>query len=323
MPSFEHVNAASVDQAVELLTSNPRAWAMAGGTDLVPEMRLGLHAPEQLVNLKTIRAMDLIQIERDLVRIGALVRLEDLAREASIQQRLPALVEAINLAASPQIRNTATLGGNLCQESRCWYFRGPFQCWLKGGEICNAKEGENSRHAIFGGGPCFTVSPSDPATALVAYDAQVHWRSAKGDHRQPLAQFFTLPTVEHRSLTALGQGDVVADIEVPWPAEGERATFRKAMDRALFGWALASVAVRLQLKGRQIERAQIVLGGVAPIPWRAGAAERALEGQELTRRAIDAAAQAATQGAQPLAMNAYKVPLVHGLIRQALQDLAA
>lgn len=321
MHSFEHVNAASVDQAVELLVSNPLAWPIAGGTDLIPEMRLGIHTPGQLVNLKSIRGMDGIRVEADLMRLGALARLEDLGRDRSIQQRLPALAEAISLAASPQIRNSATLGGSICQESRCWYFRGPFHCWLKGGEICNAKEGENSHHAIFGGGPCFTVSPSDPAVALVAYDARVRWRSTKGDQRQPMAQFFTLPTTEHRSLTTLSQGDVVVDLEVPWPPDGERAVFRKAMDRAAFSWALASAVVRLQMDGSRVGRAHVVLGGVAPIPWRAGAAERALQGQELNAGTIEAAAAAATQGAQSLALNAYKVPLVQGLVRQALSDL--
>jgi xanthine dehydrogenase YagS FAD-binding subunit len=323
MQAFEHVDAMTAREAVQLLATDPQSRAIAGGTDLIPEMRLGVRCPDRLVNLKTIRDASGIQELDGYVQIGALTPLSDVAQHPLIQSKFPCLVQAILDAASPQIRNLATLGGNLCQDSRCWYFRGPFHCWLKGGTYCNAEHGDNRHQAIFGGGPCFTVHPSDPATALLALRARLGVIGLDGERNLSIAQFFVLPHDNHRSLNCLQPGEVLNRIDLPWPASGERAVFLKAMDRAAFSFALVSIACVLKLEGERINSARVVLGGVAPIPWRANACERALIGQTLNDKTIKQAAYLATRGARPLAMNGYKLPLVQALVERALDQLAS
>lgn len=323
MQPFEHVDATSPTEAVKLLEADPRARPIAGGTDLIPEIRLGIRSPDRLVNLKAVTGLDEVRSEDGCLRIGALARLADLAANPLIRDNLPALAEAIDLAASPQIRNSATLGGSLCQESRCWYFRGPFHCWLKGGACCDAEHGDNRYQAILGGGPCFTVQPSDPATALVALNARATIVGPDGERSVPLDQFFTRPEDGHRALTCLNQGEILGAVEVPWPGSGERQQFLKAMERAVFDFALASVACLVGIQKDRVASARIVLGGVAPVPWRATAAEKVLVGNRPDRTTIDRAATAATEGARPLSTNGYKVDLAQALVRRALEKIAA
>lgn len=323
MRAFEHIDATSPAEAIELLGADPRARPIAGGTDLIPELRLGIHEPDRLINLKPMSALAGIHREADQARIGALTLLADVAADKAVKTRLPLLVEAIGHAASPQVRNAATLGGSLCQESRCWYFRGQFHCWLKGGTCCDAEHGDNRYQAILGGGPCFTVQPSDTATALVALRACAAIASPRGQRTVPLDQFFTRPTASHRALTCLGHDEIVESIAIPWPESAERGVFLKAMERAEFGFALASVACVVAQENGQVKDARIILGGVAPVPWRATAAEDALRGKRLDQATIARAGDLATEGAQPLSMNAYKVPLTQALVRQALERLAA
>lgn len=321
MRAFEHVDATSPGEAIALLAADPTARAIAGGTDLIPEMRLGIREPGRLVNLKAIEGLDQIRAENGFLRIGALARLADVAAHDLIRSRWPILAEAIGLAASPQIRNVATLGGSLCQESRCWYFRGPFHCWLKGGTCCDAERGDNRYHAIFGGGPCFTAHPSDTATVLTALGATATILGPRGERTISLDEFFTLPRDSHRALTSLAPAELLLHLDLPWPA-GEQAIFRKAMDRAEFGFAVASVAAVITLDREQVVAARIVLGGVAPIPWRAAAVEQAMIGCRFDAATIERASVVATQGAAPLSRNSYKLPLVRGLVRQALRQLA-
>ena len=321
MQAFEHVNATTADEAVQLLTADPQARAIAGGTDLIPEMRLGVREPDRLINLKTIKdASGIVDVDGH-VQIGALTRLRDVATHPLIQSNFPCLADAIRDAASPQIRNVATLGGNLCQESRCWYFRGPFACWLKGGICCDAEHGDNRHQAIFGGGPCYTVHPSDPATALTALNASLLILGVDGERTVSVQDFFTIPHDNHRSLSALEPGELVRRIDVPWPSSGERSIFLKSMDRAAFSFALASVACVLKLEADRISRARLVFGGVAPIPWRALGCERALIGHPLDDQTIERATAVVTRGARPLSMNGYKVPLLRGLVERALRQL--
>jgi xanthine dehydrogenase YagS FAD-binding subunit len=321
--AFEHVDAESLAEVVQLLGSDPHARPIAGGTDLVPEMRLGIRTPDRLINLKTIAGLDTVIAEAECARIGALTRLADVATHPVIRRSLPMLIEAIDLAASVQIRSSATLGGSLCQESRCWYFRGPFRCWLKGGTRCDAEYGDNRHHAILGGGPCLTVHPSDPATALVCLNGHAVVVGQDGERVVPLDQFFTRPQEGHRSLTCLRQNEVLSGVEIPWPSASERAVFLKATARAEFGFALASVACQIATEGGRVRAARIVLGGVAPVPWRATAAEQVVLDKTLDRSTIDQAGNAATEGAKPLAMNGYKVPLTQALVRRALEKIAS
>lgn len=323
MRAFEHAGPRSTDQVIRLLMDRPTARPIAGGTDLIPSMRLGILAPTLLVNLKSVDGLDRVEAAADGLRIGALARLADLAGNPLIGARLPTLATAINLTASAQIRAMATLGGSLCQGSRCWYFRGQFHCWLKGGSICHAERGDNRRQAILGGGPCYTVHPSDPATALVALAARVKISGPKGERWSSLEEFFTIPRDEHRALTDLQPGEILTAVETPWPAPGERSSFLKAGERADFGFSLASVACVVGQDRGTVTTARIVLGAVAPVPWRATAAEQTLLGHPLDHAAIERAAAVATTEARPLAMNGYKIPLVQALVRRALSGVAS
>ncbi|MBV9357385.1 MAG: FAD binding domain-containing protein [Chloroflexi bacterium] len=216
----------------------------------------------------------------------------------------------------------ATLGGNLLQRPRCWYFRSPlFQCWLKGGDECHAREGENQLHAVLGDSPCVAVHPSDPPAALLALDAELQLTA----RTLPLAEFFTLPTEDHRLEHWLGPNELIQAVRLPRPGAGTRSTYLKAMNRKVWAFALVGVAalVRLESDNRHVTDARVVLNGVAPIPWRAAAAEQELVGRDLDDRTIHRAAEAAVSAAHPLAHNAYKLPLTESLIRQGLQALAA
>ncbi len=322
MQPFDHVEATSPRDAVDLLSADPSARPIAGGTDLIPEIRLGIHSPDRLVDLKRTPGLDEVRDVDGVLRIGALARLADLASHRLIRDNLPALSEAIDLAASRQIRNVATLGGSLCQESRCWYFRGPFHCWLKGGDECNAERGDNRYQAILGGGPCYTVHPSDPATALVALDAHATILGPAGERSLPLTDFFVRPSDGRRALTILQHDEILVRVDIPWPEAGERGVFLKAMERAAFDFGLASVACQIGLAAGRVTAARIVLGGVAPVPWRATAAEDAIVGGPLEEQAIGRAAVAATEGAHPLSMNRYKIELARALVKRALEQVA-
>lgn len=322
MEPFQHADAASVAAAIDLLGDGARP--IAGGTDLLTTIKVGIAAPTRLVNLKTIRGLDTIAEAGEGMRLGALVTLDAIAAHPLIRERYRALADAAGLAASPQLRNMGTLGGNLAQETRCWYYRNPdFNCWLKGGETCFARNGENSHHAIFtDGSPCVSVYPSDPATALPALGATVVVQSASGERRLPIGDYFTLPQEGHRRLNVLGPADLIVGVELPAPPHA--SLYLKAMDRAAWSFALAGVAIALtwrdgsSVSSRRVETARIALGGVAPVPRRAPAAESYLAGKPLDAETAAEAGRLAVQGAATLAGNAYKLRLVSGLVERAL-----
>jgi xanthine dehydrogenase YagS FAD-binding subunit len=216
----------------------------------------------------------------------------------------------------------ATLGGNLLQRPHCWYFRSPlFQCWLKGGDECPARDGENQLHAIFAGEPCCAVHPSDFAPALLALDAEVHLQGGERDRSLPLGEFFALPRPEARQETIIENDELLVSVLIPQRTGEIRSIYLKAMDRKVWAFALVSVAMVLHLEQNKIADARIVLGGVAPIPWRVTAAEQALVGNEPDEGCFLRAAQEACAGARALEHNAYKIPLVQSLIQRALRTL--
>jgi xanthine dehydrogenase YagS FAD-binding subunit len=320
MSPFDHQTPGSLDEALGLLT--PGAAYLAGGTDLVTRLKEGLVRPDRLIDLQRVAELDGgIRAGGDRLRLGALARLADVAADAGVRADWTALAEACEQAASPQLRNMGTIAGNLLQDSRCWYYRGPFHCLLKGGERCPARDGENREHALFGYSDdgCVHVHPSDPAVALVALAAHVRLRDANGERELAVAELLHVPTREDRRVHLLPPGAIITAVEVPaWPG---RSVYLKAMDRAVWTFALASVALAVELDGGRVRQARVVLGGVAGIPWRAEAAEAALAGSALDEDVIARAAEAATEGARPLAHNGYKVALVQGLVRQALRRL--
>ena len=325
MNRFEIAVPATLEEALELLVAKKtRARVIAGGTDLIPQMQSGVTDPERLVDLKGIAGLDRMEASAPGLRLGALVSLDAIGAHPEVQSRWPALAQGASAAASPQIRNAGTLGGNLCQRPRCWYFRNEaFHCRKKGGAECFALEGENKYHAIFGDDACRIVHPSDTAPALVAYGAEARLLSPRGERIVSLEEFFIMPAKDVMWENVLERDEIILSVFVPAPPPGTRAVYLKIRERESFDFALASLAAVLTFDGRQCTRARIVFGGVAPIPWRAPAAEATLTGHELDEALIARAAQAAVEGAAPLSKNRYKVALARGVFRQALTSLAA
>ncbi len=322
MRRFEHVNAITVADVPRLLSRDSRI--IAGGTDLLTELKEEIASPSRLVNIKTIEKLRKIEFNKKQgARIGTLVTLAELEANEIIRDRFPILAEAAESAATPQIRNRGTVGGNLCQENRCWYYRGPFNCVIKGGEKCYALDGENQHHALFGGDPCYAVNPSDLAPALVALDAFVSIKSIRGERVVPVERFLVQAgTAGGPGMTVLKGQEFVTEIFVPTPAESTRGTYIKAMERKVWSFALASVAAQLTFNGASVAEARIVLGGVATRPWRAREAEAAVVGKRLDQETVERAAEAALTGAQPLSRNAYKIQLTKGLVKKALRRLS-
>jgi len=221
------------------------------------------------------------------------------------------------------LRNQGTVGGNLCQRPRCWYFRGDFKCRRKGGETCFAETGDSQLHAIFGGGKCFMVHPSDTAAALVSLDAKASITGRRGTRVVPLGSFFVLPAESVERETVLQPGEIVTEILLDPPQPGARSTYRKVRERGAFDFAVAGAAIVVAIAEGKVRTARIVLSGVAPAPWRSAEAEKEIVGKALDGAAISAAAAAAVKGAAPLADNGYKVPLVRGILEEVLAGLAA
>jgi xanthine dehydrogenase YagS FAD-binding subunit len=327
MKAFEWSNPGTVNEAVKLLKTEaagdideaPRP--IAGGQDLLTTMKDYTSRPARLVNLKNIRGLNSIALNARGLTIGALVTLTELEEHEGVRKSFPGLAEAAHSIATPQIRNLGTVGGNLCQRPRCWYFRlEEVICLKKGGSECYAASGENKYNAIFGGGPSYIVHPSDLAPMLLALGASVTVAGAKGKRVIPLNKFFTLPSEGNiRRENVLQNDDIITEIFVPASAVAARSTYLKFKERESLDFAMASAAVAVQLAdNRTVKEARIVLGGVAPAPWRVPAAERFLAGKNLNPEVLAEAAKIALAGAKPLEKNAYKVPLTQTLVRRAL-----
>jgi xanthine dehydrogenase YagS FAD-binding subunit len=334
MKAFDYTDPRTVDEAIALLGQDghdheqwlrPLAGVhpLAGGTDLLTLMKADVAAPSHLVNIKHL--VDLPSGIADMpqgLMLGALTTLADIETHAVVKQHYPLLAQAAAVAATPQLRNMATLGGNLLQRPRCWYFRSRLlHCWLKGGTECPARDGENQFHALFGGGPCYAVHPSDLAPALLALDAQVRLQGTGGGRTVPIAEFYSLPTEDRRHETEIRCHELLLSVLVPRLAEGTRSAYLKAMDRKVWAFALVAVAATVRLEGHHITDARLILGGISPIPWRASAAEQELCGAEASAGLFARAADAALADAEPLQHNAYKVSLTKNLIRRALTTL--
>lgn len=321
MRPFAYSNPATLDAALGAI--GPAARPLAGGTDLLTLIKADLAAPERLINVKALLPRG-VEAKADSLEIGALTTLAEIEEHALVRERYTALAQAASLAATLQIRNLATVGGNLLQRPRCWYFRNSrIDCWLKGGEECPAREGENRNHAILGGGPCYAVHPSDIVPALMALDAEVRIVGPRGERGMALGDFMQAPTEERRTETGLAPDELVTAVCLPSRPQPTPSAYLKAMDRKTWAFALAGVACALRLAGGKIAHARIVLSGVAPVPWRASHAERELLGSEAAPERFALAAEAALQDARPLRHNAYKVPLQKALIRKALETAAS
>lgn len=329
MRNFDHTAAATAREAVAFLAAEPPGTTatrlIAGGTDLLTLMKAGILEPRRLVDIKTARdELRYLRFDPDgTLRIGALTTLAELERHPEVGAKLPILVQAVRDAATPQLRTVATVAGNLLQRPRCWYFRGEYDCWLKGGERCFAREGENQHHAIFQPAPCVAVHPSDLAPALLAVEARVLMQGPAGSRVIPLADLFAPPTDDRRSETRLAPDEVITELHIPPQPEDARGVYLKAMDRGAWAFALVGAAAQLALRDGKVAQARLVLGSVANVPWRATAAEDTLRGQAVTPELAERAAERALADATPLAHNAYKVPLARELLRRAILQAAA
>lgn len=324
MRPFDYSSATTVDQTIQLLGQDEGVRPLAGGTDLLTLMKADISTPSRLVDIKRLDELPRgIEENEHGTLIGALTTLTEIEMSDLIQSRFAVLAQAAALAATPQLRNMATIGGNLLQRPRCWYFRhAHFHCWLKGGDECHARDGQNQYHALFGDSPCVASHPSDLPGALMALDAEVQLRGPTGERTLSLDEFFTLPQENHRRETNLAPDELIISIRLPPQPSGARSIYLKAMDRKVWAFALIGVAAQLQMEGDRIAGARLVLNGVAPIPWRLTAAEQMLTGQRPDDATIARVAESSLAGAQPLEHNGYKVPLAQSLIRRALHHLA-
>jgi xanthine dehydrogenase YagS FAD-binding subunit len=324
MKAFEFVNPSSLKEVPSLLGQNrEKAVLLAGGVDLLGELKEGLVAPDRVVNLKAVSGLNAIKADGKGLRIGALATLAEIENHPAIQKDYRALADAAASVGSVQIRNVGTLGGNLCQRPRCWYYRDEgFHCLKKGGSKCFAVEGNNKYNAILGGGPSYIVHPSDTAPALVALGAKVTVLGPKGSRTLPLEEFFVLPAEILRRENVLAPDEVVTEVEVPAPAPGAKSAYLKFQEKDSMDFALSAVAVALTMSGDTIRAARVVLGGVAPKPWPAKEADGVLAGQRLSEDLLRRAADAALAKAQPLGYNDYKVPLTKALIQRAVMAAA-
>jgi xanthine dehydrogenase YagS FAD-binding subunit len=318
MPPFSYVRPRSLEETFHhLSTGNARIHA--GGTDLLGCLHDGVFAAEKVVSISRLDELQGIgQMTNGSLRIGALVTVNDVANHPLLKERYPALVQAAREVASPQLRNQGTIGGNLCQKPRCWYYRGDFHCTRKGGSQCFAVAGENQYHCILGGEGCFIVHPSDIAPALMAYEARIEIASAKGTKTVPVEKFYVLPEQEVTRETILEAGEVVTAVLLPRPPQGLRSSYRKVRARGSWDFALAGVALALIFGGGKVAGVRIVLSGAAPIPWRSPEAEDAITGRPLDESVVARAAAAAMKAARPLDHNEYKIDLFKGLLAEEL-----
>lgn len=331
MKAFDLIHPSTITEATRLLASGGGLDAirpMGGGQDLLGTMKDYILTPATVVDLKRIPNLDKITVDAKGLHLGALVTITQVEEHPAIRASYPVLAEAAGSVATIQIRNVGTVGGNLCQRPRCWYYRNErIVCLKKGGTKCYAApdSAENKYNAILGGGPSYIVHPSDLAPALLCLNAVLTVAGPGGKTRSlPLAEFFTLPSegdVTHENI--LKPGELVTGVFVPASPLTARSTYLKFREKNSLDWALSSVAMALETESGVVKSARVVLGGVAPIPWHAPAVEAALRGKPLNDETIRAAALAATEGAKPLAQNGYKVPLTQAMVRRAATALVA
>jgi xanthine dehydrogenase YagS FAD-binding subunit len=332
---FGNANARDMRHAASLLhearAAGRRPAVAGGGSDLLGLVKEQIISPDVIVNLKTIKGLDQVREAADETRIGGLITLDALSRHPLIRERYSVLAEAAESVGTPQIRNVGTLAGNLCQRPWCWYFRNGFPCLKNGGQVCFAVGGENQFHAIFGGGPSHIVHPSDTAPALVALDAKFRLVSPTAERLVPAAEFFTLPARNPARENVLADEEVLAEIVLPPRQANAVSTYDKVLDREAWTHAVVSVAVLIERDDPAappvsppvvVRRARLVLGGVAPVPWALPRVDAMLAGKRLTSDLVAAAAEAALEGAKPLARNGYKVSLTKAVVRRALIALS-
>jgi xanthine dehydrogenase YagS FAD-binding subunit len=315
--SFAYVNPKTEREAVAALgTARGRVLPIAGGMDLLGLMKDYIAQPDRLVNVKVLDGR--IEASSGGLEIGAAVKLADLAEHPAVRREYPALADAAGEVGTPQIRNAGTVGGNLAQRPRCWYFRNEeFHCLKKGGSHCFAVEGENQFHAILGGGPCYIVHPSSLAVPLLAFAAKLRIASPSGTREIEASRFFVLPAENIAQENVLAPNELITHVIVPAARGMKNATYEVRFKQS-YDWPLAMATALLDMNGGSVRAARIVMGAVAPIPWRAEAAEAAHVGKAVTEETAAAAADAAVKDAEPMTENAHKVQIARTAVKRAI-----
>jgi xanthine dehydrogenase YagS FAD-binding subunit len=322
MRSFELYQPSTVEDALALLDQYGKdGWVMAGGHDSLTWFKDRAKAPKAVIDLVGIAELSGIRETSDGLEIGALTTLSDVERHPVVLQKYGLLAEAARKAASPQIRNAGTIGGNLAQDTRCWYYRDGMPCYRAGGNTCYADTpaAMNREHALFNADRCVAVTPSDTAGALVALDASMVIRSSGGERVVTAEDFFVGPAVDITRMTALGVGDILTAIRVPATFAGATFYFEKVADRNTWDFALVSVAAAIKIDGGVIADARVVCGGVECVPRRMTAVEATVRGEAPGAEIAEIAGSAASRGARPLNYNHFKVPLIENLVKRAIR----
>jgi xanthine dehydrogenase YagS FAD-binding subunit len=325
MPAFELFQPANVGDALGILNRHGAdAWIMAGGMDTFDWLKDRIKKPKVVVDLGNVNELRGIKDAGGGLEIGALTTLTTVANDPLVKQRFPLLAAAALIVASPQIRNQGTVGGNISQDARCWYYRAGWPCYRAGGNICYADTptAVNREHAIFNADRCVAVNPSDTAPALVALDAEFVIKSGDSERVVPAREFFIGPGIDITKLTVLQPGDLLTSIRLPATWAGKAHYFEKVRDRQVWDFALVNIAASLNMSGSTISDARMVVNGVSAEPYRLDAVEAAIKGKPRDKATADMAADLAVQGAVPLRHNAYKIPLVKALVKRAIRGEA-
>lgn len=323
MKALSNINARSLADAVAAASAaaaRGQAFAFSGGgSDLLQQIKDGTNPAEVLINLRTVREARTVTVSPTETQIGGLITLSQLAEHTALAgPGWSVLREAAASAGTPQIRNAGTLAGNIMQRPWCWYYRSGFPCFKAGGNHCFSEHGEHQQHAIFGGGPSYSVHPSDLAPALVALEATFEVLGPAGSRRVSGAELFTLPSQNPARENTLAATDLLTGVRIPTPAVDTVGTYLKITDREAWTHAEVSVAVVLQMDGGRIHTARVVLGGVAPMPWRLPEVEQVLQGRTLAATVAAQAGTLAVAQARPLAKNGHKVPMTSAAVERAL-----
>ena len=322
MPDVQLYQPAEVDDALSLADQfGESGWILGGGQDTYGWLKDRAKDPAALIDLNGIAALKGIRERDGGLEIGAATTLRDIIANPMINERYSLLSQAAARVASPQIRNVGTLGGNLIQDARCWYYRRGLACYRAGGNICYADspEGMNREHALFNASRCVAVSPSDTATALVALDATMIAQSVDGRRRIKAEDFFVGPDTHITRMTSLEPGEILTAVQLPAKWAGQRFYFEKVADRDVWDFALVSIAVAMRMDGNRVDESRFVCGGVACTPYRLRSVERGVRGERLTAETGDAVAGLASRGAEPLNYNHFKIPLMENLVRKAVR----
>jgi xanthine dehydrogenase YagS FAD-binding subunit len=316
---FLYIQPKSIEEAVKLGTT---AQLYAGGTDLIGLLKDDIIQTEKVINLKNIKGLDKIEDKGSKgLEIGPLVKIVDLIENKTVQNNYPLLAQTAKEIASPQLRNMGTVGGNICQRPRCWYFRGDFDCIRKGGDTCFAVGGENKFHCIIGGGPCFIVHPSDLAVAMLALDAKIEITSKDGQKTVPANDFFILPEEDETKENILKPGEAITKILVPEQVKGLNTAYIKFKERAAWDFAVVSVAAILEIDGNLIKKGKLAFGGVAPRPWMDEEINKKLSSLKTDEASVHAFTSSLFTEAEPMEKNEYKVILVRNLVKQVIENI--